>query len=144
MTAGEPTYLFDRTGRGILRVTGSDRESFFHRITAELAHWRSDERFYETTFERLTADPRAEFSATLAHLGLAVESERLDDILRRHSFSALQQSWVARHPGSVHNHYRSGIPGEWRTHLVGAARDEFRKRYGPLLVQLGYETGLDW
>lgn len=122
------------------------RESvFFRRIARELEDWPAENRnFYETTFERLTADPGAEFAAMLSFLDLAVDSEHLDRILQRNSFSALRTEWATRHPDAEVNHYRRGKAGDWRVHLVGDVKEKFRERYGPLLVKLGYETDLDW
>lgn len=119
--------------------------SFFKRIVRELDVWLpEDHGYYETTFERLTRDPRAEFAAILEALGLPLEDADLEAILAENSFSALQDEWAEDHPGADTNHYRKGVAGEWRRYLIGDAKESFRARYGSLLVRLGYEATLDW
>ena len=44
----------------------------------------------------------------------------------------------------VTSHYRKGVAGDWRNHFTQAHVDEFKTRYGDLLVRLGYEQSADW
>ena len=44
----------------------------------------------------------------------------------------------------VTSHYRKGVAGDWRNHFTQQHVDEFKKRYGDLLVRLGYEDSADW
>jgi hypothetical protein len=122
------------------------RESgFFRRITRELEAWNPSARgYHETTFERLTADPMAEFAAILDSLGLTIERSALEAILERNRFETLRREWALRNPDAKTNHYRQGRAGDWRSHLAGDVKERFRARYGPLLIKLGYETSLDW
>lgn len=122
------------------------RESrFFRRIMHELEAWgRRDLGFHETTFEKLTADSHVEFTNILAFLELPMETGALAEILERYSFSALKAEWAARNPGEEYNHYRRGKAGDWRKHLVGRAGEEFRARFGDLVVRLGYEDDPDY
>ena len=118
---------------------------FFRRIMRELAAWDPAARgYHETTFERLTADPLAEFTALLDALGLPVERPALEAILEGVRFAKLRRDWASRHPNAETNHYRRGRAGDWRNHLEGDVKERFRTRYGPLLIKLGYETSLDW
>ena len=122
-----------------------EESQFFQRIVRELGTWDFEGRgYFETRFERLTTVPAEEFAAMFEFLGLDVGLSELAAILERNRFSALQQAWSANHPKTEGNHYRRGQPGDWRVHLVGGARESFRERYGPLLVQLGYEANLAW
>lgn len=122
-----------------------NESEFFQRIIRELADWDFHaERFYETSFERLTQNAAGEFEAIFAFLGISVTTSDLRAILQRHSFGQLQAEWQARNPGVETNHYRTGTPGDWKNHLVGRAQSIFRQRYGHLLIKLGYETGDTW
>lgn len=45
---------------------------------------------------------------------------------------------------NVKSHYRKGTPGDWANHLNDAHRQCFKREFGDLLIQLGYETDGDW
>ncbi|MBV1853687.1 sulfotransferase domain-containing protein [Catellatospora tritici] len=55
-----------------------------------------------------------------------------------HTFTRL--SYSDRRPGEVDemNHYRKGVPGDWRNHFTERHRSAFRARYGDLAERLGY------
>lgn len=59
--------------------------------------------------------------------------------LDRFTFSKMSKS--DRKPGEedVNNHYRKGVPGDWRNHLTPRHLRIFRDRYGDLVERLGYE-----
>lgn len=42
------------------------------------------------------------------------------------------------------SHFRKGVAGDWRNHFDDAVVAHFKRRTGPLLSLLGYETGPDW
>lgn len=122
-----------------------DESGFFARIARELGSWDFEARgYFETRFERLTADPAIEFRALFDFLDLDVGRRELERALEKHRFSALRREWAKRNPEAAVNHYRRGASGDWRVHLTGRAREAFRERHGPLLVRLGYEASLDW
>jgi len=122
-----------------------EESEFFQRIMRELATWDYDtERFYETSFERLTTDPPGEFGTIFAFLGLPVQQGDLQAILQQHTFENLQTDWRAHNPAADVNHYRRGVAGDWRNHLVGEPKANFRRRYGDLLIKLRYETDTRW
>ena len=142
---------------------------------ANLAGWDyTNPQVYETCFERLTADPLAEFTTIFEFLGIPVPSldlgglgamswywlrhrwqgktpprrerlprQALQWILWRNSF---ERKSGGRRKGEedVRHHYRKGIPGDWRNYFTPRVKESFRQRYGDLLIQLGYETSLDW
>ncbi|NNG16391.1 MAG: hypothetical protein HKM89_07915 [Gemmatimonadales bacterium] len=122
-----------------------EESRFFQRIMRELAAWDYDtERFYETSFERLTTDPEKEFEAIFTFLGILVEQSDLNTIIQQNSFETLKADWRARNPGTDINHYRSGVAGDWKNHLAGEPKTVFRQRYGDLLIKLGYEKSMNW
>ncbi|MEU8080689.1 sulfotransferase domain-containing protein [Catellatospora citrea] len=55
-----------------------------------------------------------------------------------YTFTRLSDS--DRRPGEVDemNHYRNGVPGDWRNHFTERHRKAFRARYGDLAERLGY------
>lgn len=58
-----------------------------------------------------------------------------------YTFTRLSSS--DRRPGEVDemNHYRKGVPGDWRNHFEQRHRKAFRARYGDLAERLGYPAG---
>ncbi|HEY1740385.1 MAG TPA: sulfotransferase domain-containing protein [Acidimicrobiia bacterium] len=79
-------------------------------------------------------------------LGLAVSRrrlsrERFEAIIRANSFGAKA---AGRAPGEVDvtSHYRSGTPGDWRTHFTDEHIARFKVAYPTLLAHLGYDE--DW
>ncbi|MCE9567925.1 MAG: hypothetical protein K8U57_38485 [Planctomycetes bacterium] len=44
----------------------------------------------------------------------------------------------------VNAHERKGIAGDWRNHFTGRVIDDFKKRYGSLLIATGYEKNFGW
>ncbi|MDI1463245.1 sulfotransferase domain-containing protein [Catellatospora sp. KI3] len=58
-----------------------------------------------------------------------------------HTFTRL--SYSDRRPGEVDemNHYRKGVPGDWRNYFTERHRAAFRARYGDLAERLGYPAG---
>lgn len=59
-------------------------------------------------------------------------------VLDRFTFTSLSGS--QRRPGEVDemNHYRKGIPGDWRNYFTARHMKAFRERYGDLAERLGY------
>ncbi len=55
-------------------------------------------------------------------------------------FTFARMSNSTRRPGEVDemNHYRKGIPGDWRNYLTERHLKAFRQRYGDLIERLGY------
>ena len=45
---------------------------------------------------------------------------------------------------NVKNHFRKGVPGDWRNHLNEEHIRFFKKEYNPVLLKLGYEEVEDW
>jgi Sulfotransferase domain len=79
-------------------------------------------------------------------LGLPASTRRLSRsriaaIIRAHGFDAKAGG---RHRGEVDvtSHYRSGTPGDWRTHFTAEHVEQFTRRYPMLLSRLGYAE--DW
>lgn len=67
----------------------------------------------------------------------------LQYILAKNAF-ARKTGGRAQGEENVRHHYRKGVAGDWRNHFTPRITAAFKERYGDLLVQLGYETDLDW
>jgi hypothetical protein len=51
-----------------------------------------------------------------------------------------------RSPGAedVDMHYRKGIAGDWQNHFTAKIKKVFKREYGRLLIDAGYETDMNW
>lgn len=71
-----------------------------------------------------------------------IPREFLDSVIEKQAFQKL----AGRSKGQEDqkSHYRKGVAGDWVNYLHGANKDQFKQRWGQLLVDLGYEKNLDW
>ncbi len=110
----------------------------------------------EVKMEELIGGGPGPFARVFSHLGLlagpdasappkdgTITREELEAILEGKRFSALA---AGRKPGQedVHSHFRKGIVGDWLNHFDGTVKDRFKKKFNPMLVQLGYEKDENW
>ena len=115
-----------------------EREGLLHVISGpmlaasleQIARWDYERpEIFETTFERLTADPRGEWTRIVEFLELPLPAGALDAALERHSPARLR----ARAPG----HYRDGRAEQWRD-LPPDVLEALMARWGWLVEKLGY------
>jgi len=76
-------------------------------------------------------------------LGLARSPEQAHRVVESARFDAMTKG-RPRGAEDVTAHHRKGVPGDWRNYIVGPVADAFKERYGQLLIDTGYESGLDW
>ncbi|GIF97110.1 sulfotransferase domain-containing protein [Catellatospora citrea] len=87
----------------------------------------------------LRAEPDARLRRTLPAFTLGRLPRSYPRLAVNHyTFTRLSDS--DRRPGEVDemNHYRNGVPGDWRNHFTERHRKAFRARYGDLAERLGY------
>jgi hypothetical protein len=140
-------------------------------IFAAMGAWNyAHPRVHETRYERLIANPMAEFArifqsleiqtprlglATLWALALDRWRQRPPPlratlpmpVLRRIvAANTFERKAGGRRPGQedAHHHYRKGVAGDWRAHFTPRLSAAFKERYGDLLIGLGYERSRDW
>jgi len=130
--AGGLRYLMDHSG-------------FFKRACGAMENWDYENtNFYETRFERITAAPQEDFQRIFDFIGLDIAPEKLGRILQKHSFQNMRKRWRQSGRTLEHNHYRKGVPGDWKNYLSQENKQIFKDRYGGLLVRLGYEKDDNW
>ena len=71
-----------------------------------------------------------------------VDSQRLHEIVAYNSFEAV--TGRKRGQEDVTAHQRKGIVGDWCNHFSNRVKDEFKKRFGEVLITTGYEPDLNW
>jgi hypothetical protein len=93
-------------------------------------------------YEDMIADEMGEFKKIINHCEISVPSRKLSEIVSRHSFI----SRAGRRPGEedVVSHYRKGIAGDWENHFTDRIKEEFKLKFGQLLIDTGYEKDLNW
>ena len=71
-----------------------------------------------------------------------IPREFLDMVIERQAFQKLAGRTKGQEDQK--SHYRKGVAGDWVNYLQGANKDQFKRRWGQLLIDLGYEKDLDW
>jgi Sulfotransferase domain len=101
-------------------------------------------------YEELLADPVPHFSKVLDYLGILNNRSLAKVIVERNRFARLsigKRIWqTQRKPGQedTKSHFRKGIVGDWRNYLTPTHVERFKDICGQQLIDLGYETDLDW
>ena len=93
-------------------------------------------------YEELLSEPYPAFRKIVEIGEFPIGDEHLQDILQRNSFESLS----GRPPGQEdpNSYYRKGVAGDWAEHFTPDLKTEFKRRFGELLIQTGYESDLDW
>lgn len=93
-------------------------------------------------YEDLIADELGQFEKIVAYCEMDVSPAHLRSIVERNSFV----SRAGRKPGEedVASHYRKGISGDWQNYFTPQIKDEFKRKFGQVLIDTGYEKDLNW
>lgn len=88
-------------------------------------------------YEDLIEDFEGSFERACAHLQLDLDAEYVADLKEKYSFKALAK----REPGDEDqtDHYRKGVPGDWKNHFDAELAKAFNAAYGDDCKFLGYE-----
>ena len=93
-------------------------------------------------YENLIANEQEQFARIVDHCQLGTSAESLREIVMRNSF----EKQTGRHKGEedTASHFRKGIVGDWKNAFSDKVKQEFKRLYGEVLIQTGYESSLDW
>lgn len=75
--------------------------------------------------------------------GLEVSAAVFDKAIVDNRFENLTKG-RARGEEDIHSHERKGVEGDWVMHFTPLLKDEFKRKYGGLLVLAEYEKDLNW
>lgn len=106
--------------------------------------WKYDDpNILEIRFENLISDPVSTFQNVFTFFELEIDDKILKNAIDFFSFKKLSGG---RENGQedVSNHFRKGIPGDWKNHFNEEHKKTFKKNWGELLIKLGYEESDDW
>ncbi len=99
--------------------------------------WHEQAQVCTVRFEELISHPQAQLGRILDHL----ENFRFTPaIARTEAIDTLGRKMDPKRS----NTYREGKSGAWRKHFTDRNRHHFKEHAGDLLIELGYETDLDW
>ena len=93
-------------------------------------------------YEDLIADEISSFEKIVDHCQIPVSRERLHEIIKYNRFETV--TGRCRGEEDILAHQRKGISGDWRNYFSASVKSKFKKRFGDVLIQTGYESDLDW
>ncbi len=103
--------------------------------------WQSGEaRLFR--YEDMLVDPPAEFAKIVEYCQIEVNPRRLQRIVEHSLFA--KRSGRKTGEEDVSSHYRKGVAGDWKNHFTDRVRSAFKQKFGQILIETGYEKGLDW
>ncbi len=82
------------------------------------------------------------FKKILSFCNIPLSDNQLIDIIEKNSFERI----TSRKPGQedVNSHYRKGISGDWKNYFDEQVTREFKRRFGYVLIETGYEQDDHW
>jgi lipopolysaccharide transport system ATP-binding protein len=106
------------------------------------ASWIGAQDVLLLLYENILGNEYAFFEQLTEYCQIDVSRERLQYIVRSNMF----ESATGRKRGDqdVNAHLRKGIVGDWRNHFTERIKTEFKKQYGKLLIDTGYEKDFNW
>ncbi|MCM3719144.1 sulfotransferase domain-containing protein [Fictibacillus phosphorivorans] len=108
--------------------------------------------FHLVKYEDLQKQPIVEMKKIMSFLNVDVNDEKIIDALNWSSFRNMRAleieqqnySYMLRKSNKAIPFIRSGKVGEWKTELDQDQQELLKQAYGQTLIDLGYETSLDW
>lgn len=93
-------------------------------------------------YEDLILDEENLFTKISEYCKIDVSPTKLKKIISENSF----KNKTGRQPGQedITSHHRKGIVGDWKNNFTDRINSEFKKQFGQLLIDTGYEKDLNW
>jgi Sulfotransferase domain len=93
-------------------------------------------------YESILSNEYTFFEQLTEYCQIDVSRERLQDTVRSNIFAVA--TGRKRGDEDVNAHLRKGIVGDWRNHFTERVKTQFKRQYGKLLIDTGYEKDLSW
>jgi hypothetical protein len=93
-------------------------------------------------YEEMLADTFGVMRRVFDHFEVGLSDERVRAIVAAHTFERATGRAAGEEDAEQFN--RKGISGDWRNHFSPEQVRAFKERAGERLIELGYETDLDW
>lgn len=111
---------------------------------------KNKENLIVVRYEDLLDQPKSIMQGVFSKLGLSVFTGLSDAIVNRNRFERLSSGKrigkIGRKPGEEDpkSHFRKGIQGDWENRFSASHREHFKTLAGQALIELGYQTDLEW
>lgn len=108
------------------------------------------EGYMEIRYEDMLDDAGAELTRAFTLLGADTSPEIVDRCAERTSFERMSRGRSGRRKARTRgsedssSFFRKGVAGDWKNAFTSADREIYKRVAGDLLIDLGYESGLDW
>ncbi|MFC2042987.1 sulfotransferase domain-containing protein [Chloroflexota bacterium] len=115
-------------------------------ILTKLENWFRTPFAYKVSYEDLKIHPIDTLLKISKYLEISTTNNAVERVVMKHSFEAKS----GRKPGQEKkdSFFRKGVVGDWRNYFnkecVIAYKNEKERRWNRLLVEMGYESSLDW
>lgn len=106
----------------------------------QLSWLRAGERVFR--YEDIIADEQGGYKEIFDFCGLQVPADRRRAVVEANSFE--KQTGRKKGEEKVESHHRKGIRGDWQNHFSPKTTERFKERFGQVLIETGYEAGIDW
>jgi len=104
--------------------------------------WAHDTSVLYLRYEDILGNEFRFFENLIDYCKITISHEHLHEIVKNNVFEVV----TGRKQGQedVNAHLRKGVAGDWCNHFTDRIKDEFKKRYGQVLIDTGYEKDLNW
>ncbi|MFC2155561.1 sulfotransferase domain-containing protein [Acidobacteriota bacterium] len=94
-------------------------------------------------YEELIEDETGQLLKILKHCQIDKSEKKMLKAIAKSSFKKRNGG---RQLGeeNKNNHFRKGVPGDWRNHFSEPVKSNFKEKFGNLLIKTGYEKNLNW
>ena len=93
-------------------------------------------------YEDLLTDTFTSFKKIFAHCALHVPDRKCREIVQKHSFE--RKTGRKRGEEVITSHFRKAIVGDWKNYFTDSIKTLFKEKFGPVLIDTGYERDHDW
>lgn len=93
-------------------------------------------------YEDILSNEYAFFEQLIEYCQIKISRDRLHDIIQHNIFETV--TGRKRGHEDINAHLRKGVAGDWRNYFTDKVKTEFKRHYGKLLIDTGYEKDLNW
>lgn len=104
--------------------------------------WMNAQEALLVRYEDLLADEYGAFERIIDYCQIDISRQRLHQIIKDNSFEAV--TGRKRGEENITVHQRKGIIGDWRNHFTDKVKENFKEKFGAVLIRTGYEIDYNW
>lgn len=103
--------------------------------------WLNDQALL-IKYENLLADEYEGFEKIIRHCQIDISDQELEKVIKKYSFESVTNR--QRGQEDISSHQRKAITGDWKNFFSEKIKQEFKRRFGHILIKTGYENDLNW